>query len=181
MQAKGETNQPQPVLRMTTYTITNDRYSNQPDQVNFDQLVEMCNELSWSVDLYERGGKVYDRKNGEVVAEQVSSFDADEQQDQPQEATTMNGSQIINFNQKVANYVNDNATYIKESYTEGEETIAEAALRHYQDSAEGYGETLLNEEEQAQFLANVNHAINDENGFFLSGGSISETLKDYED
>lgn len=67
--AKGEINQPQLPQAMKTYTITNDRYSNQPDEVTFEQLVEMCQELGWDVDLYERGDKVYDRKNGEVVAE----------------------------------------------------------------------------------------------------------------
>jgi hypothetical protein len=53
---------------MTTYTITNDRYSNQADKVTFGQLVEMCQENDFDTNLTERGGKIYDSK-GEVVAE----------------------------------------------------------------------------------------------------------------
>lgn len=55
---------------MPTYTIINDRYSNQSDEVTFEQLVEMCRENGWEgTELRERGGKVYDERN-EVVAEQ---------------------------------------------------------------------------------------------------------------
>lgn len=50
------------------YVITNDRYSNQPDEVTFGQLVEMCFGNGFDADLTERNGKVYDSR-GEVVAE----------------------------------------------------------------------------------------------------------------
>lgn len=53
---------------MQTYIITNDRYSNQPDEVTFDQLVEMCQDNGFDSDLTERGGKIYDSRH-EVVAE----------------------------------------------------------------------------------------------------------------
>ena len=52
---------------MTTYIITNDRYSNQPDEVTFTQLMEMCKEMGFSSNLIERHNKIYDSK-GEVVA-----------------------------------------------------------------------------------------------------------------
>ncbi|MBO0947228.1 hypothetical protein [Fibrella forsythiae] len=64
---------------MTTYTITNDRYSNTPDEVTFDQLIELCQDAEFDTNLIERGGKVYDSK-GEVVAEKVAMFDDSETQ-----------------------------------------------------------------------------------------------------
>lgn len=60
---------------MKTYIITNDRYSNQPDEVTFEQLVEMCQENDFDTNLTERGGKVYDSR-GEVVAEEKADSNA---------------------------------------------------------------------------------------------------------
>ena len=50
-----------------TYQIINDRYSNQPDSVTYDQLVDMCDELGWNTDFKIVDDKIYDNKN-EVVA-----------------------------------------------------------------------------------------------------------------
>lgn len=41
---------------MTTYIITNDAFSNQPDEVTFEQLVEMCRENGFECDLEEAFG-----------------------------------------------------------------------------------------------------------------------------
>lgn len=53
---------------MKTYTITNDKYSNQPDEVTFEELEQMCAEMEWDVQLTERDGKIWDNY-GEIVAE----------------------------------------------------------------------------------------------------------------
>ena len=59
---------PKPPNAMTTYTITNDRYSNQADEVTFQELIAMCQENGWAADLRVRGNKVVNEA-GEVVAE----------------------------------------------------------------------------------------------------------------
>ena len=89
----------------------------------------------------------------------------------------MTGSQIINFNNKVGGYVNDNAEFIAQTLTANPEmSIAQAALFHYQEATKAYEETPLNDQEQAQFLANVNYAQTSKYGFFLSEGTIEPQL-----
>lgn len=51
----------------TTYTITNDHYSNNADRVTLAQLRAMCDEMGWDVTLTVRGNAIIDQK-GETVA-----------------------------------------------------------------------------------------------------------------
>lgn len=60
---------------MKTYIITNDRYSNQPDEVTFDQLIELCNEAGFATNFYAKGDNVTDER-GEVVAVEKSVYEA---------------------------------------------------------------------------------------------------------
>ena len=51
----------------TTYTITNDRYSNNADRVTFQQLKDMCADMGWNCKLRIAGNRIVDERN-ETVA-----------------------------------------------------------------------------------------------------------------
>ena len=64
-----------------TYRITNDRYSNNADEVTLDELKQMCEENGWDSRLHTSpdGERIVNR-NGETVAmslEAIAEMDAE--------------------------------------------------------------------------------------------------------
>ena len=69
---------------MKNYIITNDRYDQQPSEVTFEQLTEMCKENDWHSELREGQTTTADRQRGvdcikdergEVVAIEKAAYE----------------------------------------------------------------------------------------------------------
>ena len=52
-----------------TYTIVNERYSNDPVEITFSELVDFCKSQGWDCELEETNSDTIIDKNGEIVAE----------------------------------------------------------------------------------------------------------------
>ncbi len=67
---------------MKTYTIISDRYSNEPAEVTFEKLVEMCKECfndtdtDWDNEFTVSSDNIKD-SSGEVVAVDTEEYNAE--------------------------------------------------------------------------------------------------------